>query len=100
METHPHDQPLNLLERFNRWIEESITVKLTSIGFLVLILLIPSSWIQDLMIERQSRADDVIREVSEKWSGSQTLSGPILVIPYKAQKKIKLATRSCSSGLY
>ncbi|MEJ0056615.1 MAG: inner membrane CreD family protein [Bacteroidota bacterium] len=32
--------------------------------------------------------DDVIREVSAKWSGSQTLSGPVLVVPYKAKKKI------------
>ncbi|HEV8513458.1 MAG TPA: cell envelope integrity protein CreD [Cyclobacteriaceae bacterium] len=67
---------------------ESITVKLVSIGFLVLILLIPSSWIQDLMNERQSRAEDVMHEVSSKWSGSQTLSGPILVIPYKVIQKI------------
>ncbi len=77
-----------MFERLNQWIEESITVKLLSIGFLVLILLIPSAWIQDLMQERQLRADGVMQEVSAKWSGSQTLSGPILVIPYKVQEKI------------
>jgi len=86
METN--ETPLNIFERLNRWIQESITVKLMSIGFLVLILLIPSSWIQDLMHERQSRAEDVMQEVSSKWSGSQTLSGPILVIPFKVRKKI------------
>ena len=86
METNP--TPLNLFERLNQWIQESITIKLLSIGFLVLILLIPSSWIQDLMHERQARAEDVMQEVSSKWSGSQTLSGPILVIPFKAQRKI------------
>lgn len=80
--------PLNIFERFNRWIEESIMIKLFSIGFLVLLLLLPASWIQDLMQERESRAEGVIREVSSKWSGSQTLSGPILVIPYKVQEKI------------
>jgi inner membrane protein len=78
----------NFFERLNRWIQESITVKLLSIGFLVLILLIPSSWIQGLMSERQMRAEEVTQEVSSKWSGTQTLSGPILVIPFKAQKKI------------
>lgn len=82
------ENQLNLFERFNRWIQESITVKLMSIGFLVLILLIPSSWIQDLMQERQSRAESVMQEISAKWSGNQTLSGPILVIPYKVKKKI------------
>lgn len=80
--------PLNIFERFNRWIEESIMIKLFSIGFLVLLLLLPASWIQDLMQERESRAEGVIQEISSKWSGSQTLSGPILVIPYKVQEKI------------
>src|SRR5580765_6129675 len=79
---------LNVFERFNLWMQESITVKLISIGFLVLILLIPSSWIQDLMQERQVRAESVMQEVSDKWSGNQTLSGPILVIPYKVKTKI------------
>jgi inner membrane protein len=68
--------PLNIFERFNRWIEESIMIKLFSIGFLVLLLLLPASWIQDLMQERESRAEGVIREVSSKWSGSQTLVWP------------------------
>src|SRR5688572_2090571 len=88
METNQPPSAMNIFERLNKWIEESITVKLLSIGFLVLILLIPSAWIQELIQERQLRADDVVHEVSSKWSGSQTLSGPILVIPYKVQEKI------------
>lgn len=78
----------DLLTRFNTWIEESITVKLFSIGFLVLILLIPSSWVNDLIEERQGRADGVVTEISDKWSGSQTLSGPILVVPYTYYDKV------------
>ncbi|CAN5298950.1 cell envelope integrity protein CreD [soil metagenome] len=88
METIPQLPSQNLFDRFNQWIEESITVKLASIGFLVVILLIPSVWISDLMQERQSRSDEAVNEVSSKWSGSQTLSGPILVIPYKVQRRI------------
>jgi inner membrane protein len=80
--------PLNLFERFNRWIQESIMVKLFSIGFLILILLIPTAWIEDLIYERQNRADAVIDEVADKWSGSQKISGPILVIPFKTQEVI------------
>lgn len=75
-------QSQNLLERFNQWIQESIMVKLFSIGFLILILLIPTAWIEDLIYERQNRADAVIDEVADKWSGSQKISGPILVIPF------------------
>ncbi|MBK7650731.1 MAG: inner membrane CreD family protein [Flammeovirgaceae bacterium] len=84
METIP-----NLFERFNQWITESIMVKLFSIGFLILILLIPTSWIESLIHERQGRADEVIREVSEKWSGDQTLSGPVLMIPFTKIETIK-----------
>src|SRR6188768_3353242 len=79
---------LNVFERLNRWIQESIMVKLFSIGFLILILLIPSAWIEDLIRERQNRSDQVIQEVADKWSGSQTISGPILVIPFKKQEII------------
>jgi inner membrane protein len=82
------ETPIGLFERLNTWIQESIMVKLLSIGFLVLILLIPSSWIESLIIERQSRADGVMNEVASKWSGSQRLSGPVLVIPYKRQEVI------------
>lgn len=80
--------PLNLFERFNRWIQESIMVKLFSIGFLIIILLIPASSIESLIYERQQRADEVITEISDKWSGSQTISGPVLVVPYKKQEVI------------
>ena len=64
-------------------------IKLFSIGFLILILMIPASWIERLISERQTRAAEVVREVSDKWSGSQTLSGPILVIPFTKIEKSK-----------
>src|SRR6478609_7226347 len=79
---------LNIFERLNRWIKESITIKLMSIGFLVLILLIPSSWIESLIVERKSRAESVIQEISAKWSGDQSVVGPVLVIPFTQREKI------------
>ncbi len=89
METTTHAS-LNLFERFNRWIQESIMVKLFSIGFLILILLIPSSWIENMIAERQQRAEEVMAEVANKWSGSQLLSGPVLVVPYRKQEVIDM----------
>lgn len=86
METQPTP---GIFERFNQWITESIMVKLFSIGFLILILLIPSSWIESLIRERQYRSDEVIREVSDKWSGPQILSGPVLRIPFTKKEKQK-----------
>jgi inner membrane protein len=79
-----------IIERFNRWIQESIMVKLASIGFLLLILLIPGSWINSIIEERQNRSADMIHEVSDKWSGPQTLSGPILVVPFVVKEVIDL----------
>jgi inner membrane protein len=79
----------NLIERFNQWLTESVMIKLFSIAILILILMIPASWIESLIRERQTRAADVIREVSDKWSGGQTLSGPVLVIPFTKVEILK-----------
>lgn len=81
METQ--NTPMNLLERFSHWLQESITIKLLSIGFLLLILLIPLSWVEDLIQERQYRSEEVLRDITSKWSGRQTFLGPVFVLPYK-----------------
>lgn len=86
MENNVQNQ--NLLERFNHWMKESISIKLLSIGFLVLILMIPSSWILSIMEERQHRITEVINEVSEKWAYAQTIKGPVLVVPYKKNHSV------------
>ena len=65
------------------WFGESVLVKLGLIGILVLLLLIPSTWIQSLIAERQNRQDEVIAEISDKWSGSQLVEGPVMILPYK-----------------
>ena len=39
-------------------------------------------------VDKSLYAENVMQEVSGKWSGSQTLSGPILVIPYKVHEKV------------
>ncbi|RAJ35620.1 cell envelope integrity protein CreD [Pedobacter cryoconitis] len=68
---------------FRTWFSESVIVKLCLIGILTLLLLIPSSLVQNLIVERQARQQEVNNEISDKWSGSQLVEGPILVIPYK-----------------
>ncbi|MBL0740236.1 cell envelope integrity protein CreD [Chryseolinea lacunae] len=88
METLP-TTPISILERFNRWIQESIMIKLFSIGFLILILLIPSKWITDLIYEREERANEAAQEVADKWSGPQTVYGPMLVVPYRKQEIVE-----------
>lgn len=65
------------------WFNNTVLTKLCLIVALTLLLLIPSSWIQDLIRERQYRQDEVIKEISDKLAGSQLLEGPVMVLPYK-----------------
>jgi len=90
-------ESVTLIDRFNEWVRDSVTVKLVSIGIMVLILLIPTAWIMSIMEERQQRAGEVMDEVSGKWSGSQTLAGPVLVIPYRKIEKVELRSGETQS---
>ena len=79
----------SLFDRFNNWIKRSVTIKLFSIGFLILILLIPTAMLQSLIRERQDVRDSAIEEVSGKWGGKQIIGGPIITVPYLIQLKDK-----------
>lgn len=70
---------------FMHWLKESVTIKLIFIGGLILLLLIPSAMVDNLIRERAARQDDTIKEVSDQYSGSQLIQGPVLVIPYREQ---------------
>jgi inner membrane protein len=72
---------------FMHWLKESVTVKLGFISVLVLLLLIPSALVQNLIQERAGRQDETEKQVSDQYSGSQLVQGPVLVIPYKTQVK-------------
>ncbi|WP_448699903.1 cell envelope integrity protein CreD [Mucilaginibacter sp. AW1-3] len=67
-----------------KWYQ-TILFKLGIITAIVLVLLIPSSWIQSLIDERAATQQAVTQTVSDQWSGSQLIQGPVLVIPYKKQ---------------
>jgi inner membrane protein len=72
---------------FMHWLKESVTVKLAFIGFLILVLLIPSSLVENLVKERATRQEEMMKDVSDKWSASQLIRGPVLTIPYKKHVK-------------
>ena len=71
----------------NFWQRNRVTFKAISVGILILVLLIPAAFIHDLILERKSRQAEVGAEVSSKWAGAQTLSGPFLVVPYTEEIK-------------
>ncbi|MDW8274602.1 MAG: inner membrane CreD family protein, partial [Chitinophagales bacterium] len=72
----------SFIDRLNKWLRESITVKLFVIGILILILLIPARMVEDLIIERESLRDTAIADISSKWGGMQLIGGPVLTVPY------------------
>jgi len=51
-------------------------------GGLILLMLIPTIFIDNLISEREARQKEVVREVSAKWAAAQTISGPFLLVPY------------------
>ena len=59
-----------------------ILVKGFITGGLILLMLIPTLFIQNLISERQQRQKEVVKEVSSKWASAQNLSGPFLTVPY------------------
>jgi inner membrane protein len=64
------------------WAKSKLLIKAGIIAFIILLLQIPTFFVQGLVRERQERQQEAIREVSSKWAGRQTLTGPVLVVPY------------------
>ena len=65
-----------------RIIQTSLLVKFAVISVIGLLLLIPSMLIFGLIHERENLAGEVSKEICDKWGGSQTITGPILTIPF------------------
>jgi inner membrane protein len=61
---------------------KTLALRLFVIGFLILIFIFPSFLVQELVKERSQRQASAVGEVSSKWGESQTVIGPILVVPY------------------
>lgn len=70
--------------KFGHWLRNSITARMLIVGFLILLLLAPLSWVKELIEERSYRQSAVISEIEDKWGNPITVYGPILKIPYKS----------------
>ena len=65
----------------------SVFIRAIITGSLILAMMIPTLFISGLVNEREKRQKEVVAEVSSKWAGSQTLSGPFLFVPFKTVSK-------------
>ncbi len=84
----PPPQDVSFFEKARNWVSNSITLRLFTIGILILIMLIPVSMIENLIRERQYRQSDAQNEISEIWGHPQTLTGPVLTVPYTVYNKV------------
>jgi len=63
-------------------LKYNLLFKTSLIVLIALLLLIPSAMIEELIYERENTQQEAVMEVSSKWSTQQTLTGPILSIPF------------------
>lgn len=66
----------SLIERFGT------SLKAIAVGILILLLLIPLEMAKSLIRERQGTKQEAVADITSKWGGEQTITGPCLVIPY------------------
>jgi inner membrane protein len=75
-------------EKAGIWMRNSVSIRLFTIGILILILLIPVNSIESLIREREYTQFDAQREISEKWGHPQTITALDLSVPYTVYNKV------------
>ncbi|MFS1525469.1 cell envelope integrity protein CreD [Microbulbifer sp. 2304DJ12-6] len=72
-----------------------LVFKLGAIALLILLLLIPLTMIGGLISERQQYQREVVQDIARSSSYSQTVVGPILVLPYtRTVQRLKIHDRT------
>jgi len=84
--THDNNKDSN---KFENWIKTSITARMLMVACLTLILLIPLSYINNLIGERSLRQKNVVQEINGKWGNAVLIYGPILKLPYNSYIETK-----------
>jgi inner membrane protein len=64
------------------WTKSKLLIKAGIIAAIILLLQIPTYYVQNLIEEREARQKEATAEVSSKWAGRQNIIGPVMVVPY------------------
>lgn len=67
---------------------QNVFFKMFVIFVLIMILAIPAVMVQNLIQERMLRQEEAVEEVSSKHAMEQTVTGPVLSIPFKRSRTI------------
>ena len=63
-------------------LQRSTSIKVLTIGFLILVLLIPLQMVRGTIDERSSLNMQAKSDIYRTWGGWQLVAGPVLVLPY------------------
>jgi inner membrane protein len=69
------------------WDKGKLFLKSIIIFIMALALWVPTYFIMQLVKEREGRQREAIADISNKWAGKQTVTGPLLMIPYNEMEK-------------
>jgi inner membrane protein len=69
-------------------VRNSQFLRILLVGFLVLLLQIPTSMVQNLVSERQNVRQEAIAGITSTWGHEQSLVGPQLTVPYIKRFKV------------
>lgn len=78
-------------------LRQSASVKVFTIGFLILVLLIPLQMVRGTINDRSQIHETARLDIQRTWGHSQMIAGPVLVVPYDAthtNDRGDLATRT------
>ncbi|MFI5204699.1 MAG: cell envelope integrity protein CreD [Flavobacteriales bacterium] len=65
--------------------KNNLGYKSATLLVLIMLLMVPTVFIDMLVMERENRQTEAVQEVSAKWGREQTISGPMITIPYYDQ---------------
>ncbi len=83
---------------FIRVPTRSVGLKFLLVCALALIMAIPTAAVWAVLQDRLNRYDEVRNEISRYQGGTQTVLGPILIVPYTKQVETSPATASARSS--
>lgn len=68
-------------------MRDSLLARAVVVLILLGLLLVPLEMIRGLVAERESRRRAAVEEIGATWGGSQTLIGPVLVLPHRVVRR-------------
>lgn len=80
-------------------LSRSVTLKLVTIGALILVLLIPTFMIEGLINDRASLAYEAKSEIMRSWGQPQLVAGPVLLIPWQRSTTLPDGKTHVQSGV-